>query len=181
MELTVVVATQCICARCASHQKTCCQTSEIYATKGDVRRIEQHTGRTGFTRLQKPENPSYADQDDDPIWATHVLRPDGTRRVLLRRDNGDCLFLGNAGCVLPLDTRPLVCRMYPFTYNDQGIDGVDPDRCPTGLLQEGENLLDAMGMNIDDARRWHSQLYREIRDEAMLEGQGDAHRPDVRP
>ena len=36
------------------------------------------------------------DQDDDPTWQRHVFRADGSRRILKRRANGDCTFLGEA-------------------------------------------------------------------------------------
>ncbi len=48
-----------LCARCARHMKTCCQTSEVHATSGDVQRISQYTGKTDFTEYQVPENQDY--------------------------------------------------------------------------------------------------------------------------
>src|SRR5688572_5187759 len=83
-----------LCVRCARHTKTCCQRCEIYVTPGDVQRIEQHTDRYNFWEFRVPDDPNYADQDDDPAWRDHVFRQDGSRRVLKRQANGDCTFLG---------------------------------------------------------------------------------------
>src|SRR5688500_5670296 len=72
----------CLCVRCAAHQQTCCQTSEIAVTLGDVRRIAAHTGRQDVWEYRAPSDPVYLHHPDDPIWLETVIRPDGTRRVL---------------------------------------------------------------------------------------------------
>lgn len=153
-----------LCVRCARHQRTCCQTAEVYVSPGDQQRIEQFTGRdpAEFVEFRAPVNPVYADQDDDPVWQRHVFRADGSRRILKRLASGDCSFLGPQGCVLPLEIRPIVCRMYPYQYNADGvIDGMSTG-CPTELLRPGWGLIEELGMNIDDAQRWHRQLYEEL-------------------
>jgi len=142
--------------------KTCCQTCEIYTTAGDVARIESHTGRSDFTEFRPPDNPTYLDQDDDPIWRDRVFRTDGSRRVLVRQANGDCTFLGAQGCVLPLETRPLVCRLYPFEYTAEGIQEELATGCPLELLSLGQGLIEALDMKLDDAKRWQKQLYEEL-------------------
>jgi len=151
-----------LCVRCARHTITCCQRSEIYTTPGDVARIAAHTGRTDFHEFRAPANLDYADQDDDPVWRDRVFRADGSRRVLKRRPNGDCTFLGAAGCTLPLETRPLVCRLYPFDYSAQGIVDELAEGCPLELLPPGQPLLVALDMRRSDGDRWHRQLYAEI-------------------
>ena len=77
-------------------------------TGGDMRRIAAETGRSEFVEYRPAGDPIYANQDDDPIWRERVIRADGTRRVLQRQPNGDCTFLGPQGCVLSLETRPLI-------------------------------------------------------------------------
>jgi Fe-S-cluster containining protein len=152
-----------LCVRCARHYKTCCQRCEIYVTPNDVDRITQHAQRSDFFEYRVPHDPDYADQDDDPTWRDHVFRQDGTRRVLKRQDNGDCTFLGPRGCVLPLETRPLVCRLYPYDYTERGIEAELSEGCPLELLRPGQGLIEALDMNLVDAQRWRSQLYEEIR------------------
>jgi Fe-S-cluster containining protein len=152
-----------ICVRCARHRLTCCQISEVYATPGDVDRITAHTGRDDFSEFRVPDDPYYLDQDDDPAWREHVFRPDSSRRVLKREANGNCTFLGPQGCTLPYETRPLVCRLYPYDYNEDGIRTELVEGCPLELLPPGQGLIEALDMRLEDARRWHRQLYAEIR------------------
>ena len=152
-----------LCARCARHQVTCCQRRDIYVTPGDVRRIAEHTELSEFSEFRAPDDPSYLDQDDDPVWSTHVFRSDGSRRVLRRQPNEDCVFLTNQGCGLPLETRPLVCRLYPFDYDASGLRDDPAPGCPLELLQPDQELFPTLNMHETDALRWHRQLYEEIR------------------
>lgn len=152
-----------LCVRCARHMKTCCQTSQVYVTPGDVERIAARTGVESFHEYQPPDDPIYLQHDDDPAWMRYVYRPDGTRRILKRRPNGDCVFLGANGCSLPGDVRPLLCRIYPYDFNEQGIYPTLARGCPLELLPDGQTLLEALDMRRDDAERLHRQLYEEIR------------------
>lgn len=154
-----------LCARCARHQRTCCQDTDIVVTSGDVRRIAAEAGRAEFVEYRAVGDPVYADQDDDPIWRERVIRPDGTRRVLQQQPNGDCIFLGPQGCLLSSAARPLICRLYPFHYNEQDIYSQLARGCPVELLSPGESLLDVLQMRLEEAQVWHQQLYDEIRAE----------------
>jgi Fe-S-cluster containining protein len=162
-----------ICVRCARHMKTCCQRSEIYVTLGDVERIcsyveeseDWDSSRRAFYEFRAPKDPTYSDQDDDPAWREHVFRRDNSRRVLRKQPNGDCTFLGPQGCTLPLDVRPLVCRLYPYEYSEAGIHEELAPGCPLELLRPGQGMIEALQMNLVDARHWHEQLYAEVRRE----------------
>jgi len=151
-----------ICVRCAERRQTCCQISEVYTTPGDVERIRRFSGREGFTEMRAPENPAYLPGDEDGAWSRYVFRSDGTRRVLQRRESGDCTFLGSQGCLLPLEVRPLVCRLYPYDYDESGFREELATGCPTELLRPGQSLIEALDMQLGDARRWHRQLYQEL-------------------
>lgn len=157
-----------LCVRCSRHMKTCCQTSEVYTSPGDVRRITEFTGQSNFTEYRAADDPVYLEQDDDPVWRDNVFRADGTRRVLKRRPGGDCTFLGEHGCVLPLETRPLICRIYPYDYTADGLRDRLAKGCPTELLAQGQPLLEALDIKRTDAERWHKQLYEEVRGEQDL-------------
>lgn len=162
------------CARCATLQKTCCQRAEILVTSGDEERIRGATGRTDFSERRPVTDPAYLDQDDDPHWLRWTVAADGTRHVLKRQANGDCTFLTPSGCSLPLETRPLVCRLYPFTYTERGIDGVDADYCPEAVIPRGKTILQVLDMRHIDGERWRRMLYHELRTkEACDEGGTD--------
>jgi Fe-S-cluster containining protein len=152
-----------LCARCSRRQKTCCQFTDIVLTDGDVQRVSEYAGRSDFIEYRPAGGPEYLDQDDDPTWRDATFRPDGTRRVVKWKPDGDCTFLGPAGCVLPYETRPLICRLYPFEYDEQGVFDEPATSCPTHLLPEGTDLFDALGMRRTDAERWHDMLYTELR------------------
>ncbi len=155
-----------ICARCAHCQKTCCQETDIYVSLGDLRRIEQFTGRADFTEFRAASDPVYREVDGDPLWQACVFRDDGTKRVLKHHAGGDCTFLGERGCSLPTEVRPLICRLYPFDYDAGGIRDELASGCPTHLLASDETLPQAIGMSRTDAERWHRMLYQEIQMES---------------
>lgn len=150
-----------LCARCARHQRTCCQDTEIYVTLGDVERIAAYTGRRDFVEFSTPST-LYRDQDDDPVWRDQVFRKDGSRRVLRHQVGGDCTFLGEQGCTLPGNVRPLICRLFPFDYTADGILDEPANGCPVELLMPGQTLLPTLRMERSDAQIWHQQLYAEI-------------------
>ena len=165
-----------LCARCARHTTTCCQQSDIYVTPGDVERIAAQVGRRDFYEFRLPGDPVYMQQDDDPIWPELVYKDaGGTRRLLKQEDNGDCHFLGERGCVLPGEVRPLICRLYPFDFNERGIVPALARGCPLELLPPGQSLLHALEMNYNQADAWRQQLYAEL----PLELTADDYRADV--
>jgi Fe-S-cluster containining protein len=149
-------------------QKTCCQRAEILVTDGDLARIARHTNQTDFWERRAPKDPEYLDDDaDDPDWKRLTVHPDGTRRVLKRHPSGDCTFLGKAGCVLPEEVRPIVCRLYPWSYTHEGLQSEDADYCPIEKLdpagKHGGSMLRILKMNPADAQRWHTMLYHELK------------------
>ncbi len=153
------------CARCAAAQRTCCQRADVLVTIADVARIRAATGREDFVEMRRPADPSYLEDDpSDPEWNRLVNRADGTRRLLVRRAGGDCSFLGSTGCTLDDETRPMVCRLYPFTYDARGLTGEEPEYCPTGmLLPQGGRMTRLLDMDRARAERWRTRLYDELR------------------
>jgi Fe-S-cluster containining protein len=142
-----------------------------------VGRIREYTKQTDFYEYRKPADYSYLDQDDDPLWREAVFRPDGTRRVLKLDLFGNCCFLGQNGCTLPLDVRPLVCRLHPHAYNEKGIFSELAEGCPIYLLDTGQTLEQAVsGFCAEDAYKWHNMLYTEIR----LEKDKHEYLPDLK-
>jgi lysine 2,3-aminomutase len=152
-----------LCSQCAQRGPTCCENVEVYVTLGDVSRIAAFTASDDFHEFRQA-TPDYLDQDDDPLYLASVFTADGSRRVLRRDAAGRCHFLATAGCTLPMEVRPLICRLHPCHYTARGIEGLEPG-CPVQLLPPRTSLLEALGFSAQDAERWHRMLYAEIRRE----------------
>lgn len=152
-----------ICQACAHTGRTCCQGHEIYVTRGDCRRIAGHTGRVDFFEYHPCNIDAYADQADDPLWQRHVFRSDGTRRILKRHVDGDCRFLTQNGCCLPLTVRPLICRLYPHLYTAAGISGIWDSECLATRINPAAVIeTEIAGVGQSEAAQWHHMLYEEI-------------------
>ncbi len=153
---------ECLCVKCAKLVgKTCCQNMEIYVTPGDTARITEYTGQSGFYEFLKP-SPAYSEQEDDPIWKAYVFRSDGTRRILKRTDEGNCIFLTLNGCRLSTEIRPLLCRLYPYTFDADNIYLKFEEGCPVNLLKPKQSLAEALNISLEKAIEWHYILYTEI-------------------
>ena len=164
------------CLACASQGHTCCQGHDIYVTRGDCERIGRHSRVMDFYEYRGCSHPDYADQGEDPLWQQYVFRLDGSRRVLKRLAGGDCLFLGPAGCSLPLTARPLVCRLYPHTFSANGIAGVWDGACPAAKAETSPMLENGIaGVQWQEAVLWHRMLYTEI----LWEAETNEHRLDL--
>lgn len=154
-----------LCRRCAEEGKTCCQGRVIFVTLGDVARIRLAVPDKEFYQMQAVRMDDYkAFLPYDEVWGRVFQRQNGVRT--LRRDaSGDCCFLAKGGCGLSLESRPLVCRLYPYDYNNVTVKGVYGHLCPLPERENGALLLALLGMNRDRAEEWRAMLYREIADE----------------
>jgi Fe-S-cluster containining protein len=135
----------------------------VFLTLGDVDRITA-LGAGQFTTYAAP-NQDYYIPDCDPWWG-RIFHPDGTRRIIVKQEDSNfCLFLGETGCRLGIESRPLVCRLYPFEYDHNCIKGVTAHLCPSPERDNPPLILALLNMNRDQAENWRSQLYREIQAE----------------
>lgn len=152
------------CRQCAERGPTCCQRAEIYVTPGDIERIAAAVGdRDFFVNAVPAGDGRPRDAELDPAWS-RIFRPDGSRRVL-RRMGGACLFLGDDGCRLAMDVRPLLCRLYPFDYNATALKGVHAHLCPRPERDNAPLLMALLCMNRDEAETWRRQFYEEMAEE----------------
>ncbi len=154
---------QSYCTRCAARNRTCCRDTDVFITCGDVERISACVGRRDFLEFRPPMDPRYLEQDDDPLWREAVFQPDGTRRVVKRRAGGDCEFLTPSGCFLPREVRPLICRLYPWQFDERGMHKGLAEDCPASCLGSFQRLGELFDVDIERVRVWHAQLYRELR------------------
>lgn len=100
--------------------------------------------------------------ENDPVWLYYVFRPDGSRRVLKTTPEGNCTFLTENGCRLPLHIRPIVCRLHPYEYNAGGFYNAFAPGCPVDMLEPGRSLSACFDMDPAVAASWHKMLYDEI-------------------
>lgn len=173
------MADEFLCARCAKHTTTCCQKTDIYVTLGDVRRISNHSGKVDFFEFRRPAYSVDDQQVEDPFWYEHVFREDGQRRVLKHQPDGNCFFLGPHGCTLSDETRPLICRLYPFDYNAEQILPRLASGCPVELLRPEQSLIDELQMDVNRAEQIRRLLYVEmtVKDAEQLKYAFDPHSP----
>ncbi len=152
-----------LCLECARLGQTCCQGHDIYITRGDCLRIFNFLQHKQFYEYRACSNPAYAEQNDDLIWQKYVFRADGSRRVLRRKENGDCLLLSSSGCALPLNLRPLVCRLFPHNYSAGGISAEWDSDCPAATMTAAAVMeSEIAGISQCDAVMWHQMLYNEV-------------------
>ncbi|MCD7897926.1 MAG: YkgJ family cysteine cluster protein [Planctomycetaceae bacterium] len=154
-----------LCRRCARTGPTCCQRTQVYVTGGDIARIAAATGLIDFHETVPPADPSGGGTLHlDAAWAGTFSEAGST--VLAHAGNGDCVVLVPDGCRLPLAVRPLVCRLYPFDYNEDCIKGVFAPLCPAPERDAPALLLAELAMNRSAAEAWRRRLYDELREEA---------------
>ncbi|MBU0673997.1 MAG: YkgJ family cysteine cluster protein [Proteobacteria bacterium] len=151
-----------LCVLCAQRGNACCVNRDILVTSADQERIAAHVGESTFFEYRKPASPAYLDNDDDPNWNSMTVQVNGARLVLKRGMTKRCYFLTGRGCRLPAAVRPLICRLHPVEYTETGITGLSGE-CPIELLAPPTSLLENLGMSLDQAESWRSQLYEELR------------------
>lgn len=149
------------CAVCAGHGTSCCNGYQIFLTPGDVSRIATFLREIDFFTLEAPISEEIA-PDYDPSWLTKIMSPDNRVRVLKRNGGKRCRFVSETGCLLPKDRRPLICRLYPYTFVETGLLGIDAG-CPISKNRDWPAVLDGMGMSVTQARRWIRLLYKEMK------------------
>ena len=156
----------CVC--CARSGHSCCQGYQIPLTAGDIQRVAEFLGNTDFYRIEVPVFDDIS-PDYDPSWLPLIEEPDHRVRVLKRTPEKRCSLLTESGCQLPWERRPLICRLYPYTYTETGILGIDAS-CPISCGGGWQAALADMEMPQVRAMQWVSQLYNEFRAGAVASG-----------
>jgi len=151
-----------LCAKCASINRDCCTGRDIILTDGDISRIINFNQfYKDFFELRVSTDSSYFDTENDPVWFKNTINLDKTRRVIKHQNNNKCFFITQKGCALPLNIRPLVCRLHPLEYIQNQITGISND-CPKELLDKDEDFLKSVGIDLNEANEWLKQLYYEL-------------------
>lgn len=116
-----------VCAVCHLKGGGCCRLGSDSAehmfglTLGEVEVIAKASNREPETFMKADRVSSRFLED---MAAIHPIfpqtLPQGRRLRLVVTEEGACVFLGPKGCTLPVDARPLYCRIYPFWFTPRG-------------------------------------------------------------
>ncbi|CAK7072956.1 MAG: hypothetical protein DELT_01974 [Desulfovibrio sp.] len=163
-----------VCIRCAAVNPTCCKTVPANRancfplSSAEEARLAPHAAKLGV--------PSHEVEENTPDF-TRLMRalfPDtrkavfkefpegGTHMRLPLRENGECCFLQEDGCVLPRDARPWYCQLFPIWVRNGFFDRFTPEECL--LTHEAKKLGDvftALGMSREHATALYRALCRD--------------------
>jgi uncharacterized protein len=157
------------CRECSKIQLTCCVRPEIFVTNGDINRIANGTGRKDFYHLRPvPEemkhyygSPCNVEKGSE-IYFQYLFNENGRRNILKKNEKNECCFLTQDGCVLPPNIRPILCRLYPFDWNDKKEIWVAPTHCPKNFFKDEQEIRDRVCLTEEEAKRLVCLLYDEI-------------------
>ncbi|WP_018123540.1 zinc/iron-chelating domain-containing protein [Desulfovibrio oxyclinae] len=113
-----------VCVRCAEHGPTCCRITPgqeevcFPLSTAEWERIRDfQPDKGGF--VKQANSQAFIDNvkrlfpgEDEAVAELFPERGEHVRLAL--RSDGSCRFLGSKGCVLPRESRPYYCRLYPF-------------------------------------------------------------------
>lgn len=160
-----------VCEQCARLQKTCCERSavEVALTEGDIIRIRRFYQADDFYR-RIPVPPELSATYENPdchdasmaLYVSGLFDEQGRRPVLNKQADGCCLFVAEKGCILPVEARPLLCRLYPYDWNDQKALWIQAPYCPRELFDDEADLVQQIGDQKDVALNLVEQLYAEL-------------------
>ena len=112
-----------VCSRCAARNRTCCTVSagdEEFCFPLSVPEMEA-IGSAGLGGedcfVFVPNTPGFVKQLGLLMPEADIDRAfpaQGSHWRLAVSDQGDCVFLGREGCVLPRSVRPVYCRLFPL-------------------------------------------------------------------
>ncbi len=159
-----------VCARCAKTNGTCCTLDpgqEEYCfplSAGERAGMERAGAKNGHFHRQSNTEPFVENLcrlfpgESDVI---HALFPAGGEHDRLAiSPQGACLLLGNAGCLLPREARPLYCRLFPFWIRTGRELYFELSRCQAQVEAGGggAGLLRRLGMTSADVRTMYHEL-----------------------
>lgn len=167
-----------ICATCAQNGPTCCQLGQGQADFSfPLSRVETQiisvcdrwqgmrftvrvSNSSRFISRLKNLFPS----DLDRIQALYPEH--GRHEHLLTDECGRCVFLGPVGCLLPGNTRPLYCRLFPFWVIGGRVGFFPFELCQAQKSARSVNkVMRCLNMNTSQI----FSLYHELRSAWLLD------------
>jgi len=157
-----------LCEQCKKLDKTCCQLGSgvVLITDGDIKRISSFTKDVYFWKFEEPKDYllNRIKSSYDPKMRFYALSNDFKVQTLKHKENGDCIFLSISGCALPMEIRPLHCRIHPYEFVEEQVVGITFAHCPVHLLEKRGDLPDELNIRYDDAEKWVKMFYGELRE-----------------
>jgi Fe-S-cluster containining protein len=117
------------CMRCGN----CCTRFGVCITPFDIKRISEAQGKPPASFVSLVLEPPQRERREPAIII------DGKRRLLvLKRDARDiCCFYAASGC-LSYESRPMLCRTYPFRLEGRKLVDMKSRACPMDWMPKRE-------------------------------------------
>lgn len=158
-----------VCVRCSQRAKTCCWLTPgeeelcFPLSEMERERILEFCDAQG----------AFAQQDNTKPFVDHLKRLFPTEGKLLdklfpmnkfhmrlaTRSDGSCQLLGEEGCILPREARPLYCLIFPFWFYGERLTSFTPPNCL--VVSESRTFSDmfrAIGMTKAEAKTLFGRL-----------------------
>jgi len=159
-----------VCARCAQHSGTCCtlkpgQEEHCFPLSPLERSRMETAGATEEHFARQANTDAFVDNVcrlfPGEVKTIIALFPPGAAHDRLAiAEDGACMLLGPAGCLLPRPARPLYCRLFPFWIRAGRELYFEFGQCEAQHeAGGGASLMRRLGMTSENVR----QTYRELR------------------
>lgn len=157
-----------VCAACAGQGPTCCalvpgqEEACFPLSRVEMDRIRECVRGQGWFALEANSAAFVANVcrlfPADKRRVRQLFPKGGEHHRLATRVSGACTLLGESGCVLPVETRPYYCRLFPL-WMDGGKLRVLEAHCLARLRAKGpDELLRQVGLTAKSVRDLHCRL-----------------------
>lgn len=160
-----------VCCRCAASGPTCCSLAgadEEFCFPISPTEMAAITGTHPFTPpadgdifIQAANTPGFVAQMGTlfPDWDVETVFPASGAHWRLVTQKGHCIFLGETGCLLERQVRPLYCRLFPLWPQGGLLTWFAAPQClATEECVTLSAMLGAMGMSGQEARQIFLQM-----------------------
>lgn len=159
-----------VCDLCAEESLTCCQLNPgeeefCFPLSGlEVALLTTHLPKTDGCFVSMPNSQAFIQtlMHLFPFRKEILLQrfPLGSSHLRLATDaEGKCVFLGEMGCVLSDDHRPLLCRLFPFWIVGEEFYIFEYEKCSQiRRAQSFPEILAAFGTTVETLEDLHDQL-----------------------
>jgi Fe-S-cluster containining protein len=149
------------CVLCAEEPLTCCQLNPgqeefCFPLSGlEVTLLHRHLPKTDGCFVSMPNSYAFIQAFTHLFpFRREILRqrfPLGSSHLRLATDaEGKCVFLGEMGCVLSDDHRPLFCRLFPFWIVGEQFYIFEYEKClPIRTVKSFPEILAAFGTTVE--------------------------------